>query len=353
MALTVDIEKTMGDFLLRVSFEAEAETMGLLGASGSGKSMTLKCIAGVATPDRGRILLNGRTLFDSEKHIDLPPQQRQVGYLFQNYALFSHMTVEKNIAAGVRAKDTGEKRRIVAEKLRAMRLEGLEKKLPHQLSGGQQQRVALARILAGEPELLLLDEPFAALDSYLKWQLELELMDNLDGFFGETLFVSHSRDEVYRLCSTVCVLDAGRSQSKMPVADLFGAPRTLAACLLSGCKNISRAEKRGPHRLFAQDWQVCLYTKQPVPDELTHIGVRSHGLRPVQGEGENIFRCEPLRAVENLFSEVVMLTTPAGRAEENRLRMVMDKEAFQDWKDQKQWSVFLPPDEILLLCDEP
>ena len=191
MSLYVDIEKRLGAFHLRARLEVQDETTALLGASGCGKSVTLKCIAGIMTPDRGRIVLNDRVLFDSEKKIDLTPQQRRVGYLFQQYALFPNMTVEQNILCGIRAGSRSEKRALAAEKLRMFRLEGLEKKHPAQLSGGQQQRVALARILCSEPQAILLDEPFSALDSYLKWNLELELTELLSGFRGPILWVSH------------------------------------------------------------------------------------------------------------------------------------------------------------------
>ena len=164
MSLSVDIEKKLGAFHLRSQFEAPDETMALLGASGCGKSMTLKCIAGIVTPDRGRIVLGGRVLFDSEKKINLPPQQRRVGYLFQQYALFPNMSVEQNILCGIRSGDKAEKRHVLAEKIRMFRLEGLEKKHPAQLSGGQQQRVALARTLTQDPHIILADEPVAALD---------------------------------------------------------------------------------------------------------------------------------------------------------------------------------------------
>jgi molybdate transport system ATP-binding protein len=175
--LSVYIKKNLGKFDLDISFEAENETRALLGASGSGKSMTLKCIAGIEKPDEGFISLNGRVLFDSKKNIDLSPRLRKVGYLFQQYALFPNMTVLRNVITGVRDKDKDKATamRKAREKLELMRLTGLEDKYPYQLSGGEQQRVALARILANEPELLLLDEPFSALDSYLRWQLELEL----------------------------------------------------------------------------------------------------------------------------------------------------------------------------------
>ena len=151
--------------------------------------MTLKCIAGIEKPDRGTITLDGRVLFDSEKHINLTPQQRRVGYLFQQYALFPNMTAAQNILCGIRTGSRAEKKEKLAALLRTFRLEGLEKKLPAQLSGGQQQRVALARILASEPQAILLDEPFSALDSYLKW--ELELGELLGAFDGPILWVSH------------------------------------------------------------------------------------------------------------------------------------------------------------------
>ena len=206
MSLSVEIQKRLGEFTLDLRFESEAGMLALLGASGCGKSMTLKCIAGIETPDRGRIVLNGRVLFDSEKGVDLPPQKRRVGYLFQQYALFPNMTVEQNLRTAVRKLPKAEQKARVAERIAAFRLEGLEKHRPHQLSWGQQQRAALARILLSEPEALLLDEPFSALDDALKWRLELELMEQIDRFDGDVLFVSHSRDEVTRLCERVCVL---------------------------------------------------------------------------------------------------------------------------------------------------
>ena len=153
--------------------------------------MTLKCIAGIEKPDRGTITLDGRVLFDSEKHINLTPQQQRVGYLFQQYALFLNMTAAQNILCGIRTGSRAEKKEKLAALLRTFRLEVLEKKLPAQLSGGQQQRVALARILASEPQAILLDEPFSALDSYLKWELELELGKLLGAFDGPILWVSH------------------------------------------------------------------------------------------------------------------------------------------------------------------
>lgn len=166
MSLEVNIEKKLDGFTLRAAFTAGNTSTALLGASGCGKSMTLRCIAGIVKPDRGRIVLDGRVLFDSAQHIDLPPQQRGVGLLFQNYALFPNMTVEQNILCGLKAeKDPAARRAACAEMLRTMRLEELAKRYPAQLSGGQQQRVAIARSLINNPSILLADEPTGNLDS--------------------------------------------------------------------------------------------------------------------------------------------------------------------------------------------
>ena len=200
MSLLVDVSKDYGKFQLNVHFEHNQGILGMLGASGSGKSLTLKLISGILTPDRGKIILDNRVLYDSERKINLPPKKRKVGYLFQNYALFPNMTVEKNILCGLHwEKDKRRKREKMQSVIELLRIKELLKKYPAQLSGGQQQRTALARILVSEPELLLLDEPFSALDSYLRDQLQIQFLEILKVFDKEVILVSHSRDEVLSL----------------------------------------------------------------------------------------------------------------------------------------------------------
>ena len=191
MAVSINIEKNFRDFSLKVKFEGSSAAIGLLGASGSGKSMTLRCIAGIETPDKGKIIINGKTVFDSEAGINLKPQKRRIGYLFQNYALFPTMTVEQNISCGHRGGKASIREK-VADLIRRYHLEGLEKRYPSQLSGGQQQRVALARMMIGEPEAILLDEPFSALDGYLKDVLQREMQDFLQDYKGCLLYTSQS-----------------------------------------------------------------------------------------------------------------------------------------------------------------
>ena len=277
MSLIVDIHRALGSFTLDVRFEAENGVTCLLGASGCGKSFTLKCIAGIEKPDSGHIELDGVVLYDSEKHINLPPQKRQVGYLFQNYALFPNMTVRQNILCGLhREKNREEKERKLNEMLKLMQLEGLENHRPSQLSGGQQQRVALARIMVNEPRMLMLDEPFSALDAHLRDSLKIELRDMLQRFGHEVLMVTHSREEAYNMSSRIAVMDQGRLLTIKDTKDLFADPGSVPAAVLTGCKNIAPARKIGEHEVEVPDWGIRLQTAQTVGDGLTAIGIRAH-----------------------------------------------------------------------------
>lgn len=210
--LYVDIEKRLDRFMLKAKLQCDHNTLALFGASGAGKSMTLKCISGIETPDRGVIQLNDRVLFDSEKHIDLPPQKRRVGYLFQEYALFPNMTVSGNITAGMRKLPKNEREQKLKELIGQFKLRGLENRRPDSLSGGEKQRVALARIFASSPEVLLLDEPFSSLDTLLKYQLIPYIRDIIRDFGGETILVSHDTDEVRQLCAEVSPITEGVTQ---------------------------------------------------------------------------------------------------------------------------------------------
>ena len=277
MSLVVDIEKRLGAFTLQVAFQSGEGTLGLLGPSGSGKTMTLRCIAGIERPDCGRIILDGVTLFDSRRRIDLPPQKRRVGYLFQNYALFPHMTVAQNILCGLcREPDRRKRKARLQEAVSMMRLEGLEQLRPPQLSGGQAQRGALARILVNQPNLLMLDEPFSALDSQLRDQLQLQTKALLARFGKPALLVTHSRDEAYHLCSQIAVTDQGRILTLKDTKALFADPGSIQAARLTGCKNIAPARKTGTYEVEVPAWGIRLSTARPVEDEVCAVGIRAH-----------------------------------------------------------------------------
>ena len=277
MSLHVEIQKQLDGFALDVAFTAENGVTALLGASGCGKSMTLKCIAGIEKPDEGVIELDGRVLFDSAGGINLPPQQRRVGYLFQNYALFPNMTVSQNILCGLnRENNRPEKIKRLRAILDIMQLAGLEGRKPAQLSGGQQQRVALARILVSDPQLLLLDEPFSALDGHLRDSLKIELRDRLERFGREVLMVTHDRNEAYNMSSSIAVMDRGRILAVKPTKTLFADPGSVQAAVITGCKNIVKARKLDEHLVEIPEWGIRLETGKRVEDGLRAIGVRAH-----------------------------------------------------------------------------
>ncbi|MEB3310177.1 MAG: molybdate ABC transporter permease subunit [Snowella sp.] len=276
--LFIDIQKQYADFVLDVTLENNLEPLGLLGASGSGKSMTLRCIAGLETPDRGLIHVNGQVWFDSQRKINLPPCQRKVGFVFQNYALFPHLTVRQNIAFGVQNLPKAEQQRRVNLKIRQMHLEDLENRYPAQLSGGQQQRVAIARALAIEPEVLLLDEPFSALDTQLRSQMEKNLLETLSLYPGITLMVSHNLEEIYRICQNLLVISDGKVLSYGDKQQIFQQPQIYEVARLTGCKNFSPIEILSSHQVKALDWGCILTLPQAIPQTATQIGIRAHHL---------------------------------------------------------------------------
>lgn len=391
MTLSVDIQKRLGSFLLRVSFSTQEGITGLLGASGCGKSVTLKCIAGLMTPDSGKIVLNDRVLFDSSQNIDIPAQKRRVGYLFQQYALFPNMTVARNIAAGVRERHRRPEE--VRRLLTAFQIADCADRYPQALSGGQQQRAALARILASHPEALLLDEPFSALDSSLKLQVEAELSGYLSSFRGPILFVSHDQAEIRRSCQTVCVLHRGSSQAMLSAEALFTAPRTLSACRLSGCRNISAIRLLPDRRAAAEQWGATLSlpadahwlrqstsvsnasekdacgsmtsradsaegdTEGKASDtlaRLSHIGIHAHRIRLREEAGPNRIPCRLLAPPVNEGAvRTLLLSTPGGTRRENLLCVSIAGDtaaALPALPGTLLWAE-LPTDALMLLRD--
>lgn len=248
----------------------------ILGASGCGKTTTLNLIGGFLTPDEGQICLDGADI------TRLPPEARPVTTVFQSYALFPHMTVLENVIYGLKFR--GVKKAQAREKgRRYLELVGLEEYAGariHQISGGQQQRVALARILAGSPEILMLDEPFSALDAYLRVQIQTDMQEWLREFGKDVLLVSHNRDEIYRLCGSLAVMDRGRILGKGPVKQMFRSPGSRQGAVLTGCRNIVEARKAGEHLAEVPAWGLCLETEEPLRDDLCAIGIRAHYFSP-------------------------------------------------------------------------
>ncbi len=353
MPLNVQIKKRYGDFFLDVNFSAEpGEALALLGASGCGKSTTLKCVAGIHRPDWGRVELDGEILFDSEKKIDLPPQKRRIGYLFQQYALFPNMTVEQNITACLRRLDRNKRQERARELMALLRLENTKDLRPAQLSGGQQQRAALARILASEPRAILLDEPLAALDTFLRGQLEPELRDVLTQFGGPAVWVSHDRGEVYRNCQRVCVLTNGTSAPACGVKDLMAAPRTVSAARLSGCGNyVPVRPGPQPGTVEVTAWDLTLEAAAPWNNSTTTLGIRENHVRLAGESPVNVFNCRPLRVTEDVSAMLVDLRPEGALKDAPLLRMELDKETWTSLPDQENIRVTVRPEDLLLLED--
>lgn len=355
--LEVDIQKELQAFRLTVKLSAGRGAIGLLGASGAGKSMTLRMIAGIVSPTKGRILLNGRVLFDSESEKRVPTAKRKIGVVFQDYALFPRMTVAENVAFGLSAMPKLEREERVRAHLQRMHIAELAERYPSEISGGQRQRVAIARCMAIEPDALLLDEPFAALDPHLRRQMEEQLRETLADYRGAVLFVTHDMEEAFRFCSDLLVLENGKVIASGPKHELFERPRTVTAARLTGCKNIVAARRIGAHRIAVDTWACELQTAEPVPEGLTHVGMRSHQIAFVEADNaaqleENTFPCW-LMAISEAPHEMTLYlrlhSTPA-EDEKPHLQADVPKEMWRTLSAQTQpWWLCLNSARLLLL----
>lgn len=303
MSLYINIKKELSSFKLDVSMESKNGIIGFLGASGSGKSMTLKCIAGLEKAEKGKIVINDKEVFDSENKINIKTKDRKVGFLFQNYALFPHMTIKDNIEIGLDKFSKEEKANLSSKYIKKFKLDGLEKRYPWQLSGGQQQRVALARALVTSPDILLLDEPFSALDNHLRANMERELLEILKDYDGTVVFVTHDIEEAYRICDKILIFDGGKVSEIREKNILFEKPSSLAEAKITGCKNISKAKKLNNDYVLAEDWDLKLKVLNGDLDK-KYIAIRSHNIKLFNekyDDSTNVFNMIIKNIVENPF----------------------------------------------------
>ena len=277
-ALQVDLARRHGPFQLQLQFETTCSRLAILGASGAGKSLLLRCLAGLERPDRGRICLNGQVLFDSDLGIDRPLQRRRIAVVFQHHALFPHLTVAGNVAFGLSDRDRAHRRQQVQAQLEALNLLPFAHRFPDQLSGGQQQRVALARALVTQPQLLLLDEPFSSQDTHRRRQLQRHMLEVLNKSGVPSLLVSHDMDEAYRLSEELLVIGRGQLLTHAPKRRVFDQPLSRDVARLTGCKNITRVEWRTRHQLWAPAWGIALDRDHPWPRDTASIGIRANHL---------------------------------------------------------------------------
>jgi molybdate transport system permease protein len=353
--LEVDVEKSLENFKLAVEFQAGPGALGLLGASGAGKSMTLRLIAGVAAPDKGRVVLNGRVLFDSVTGENIAPARRRIGVVFQDYALFPHMTVAENVAFGLNELSEADRRARVQLQLDRMHISELANRYPKEISGGQRQRVAIARCMAIEPGALLLDEPFAALDPHLRRQMEEQLRETLRGYNGVVVFVTHDMEEAFRFCNELLVLDIGRVIARGPKHELFEQPRSVITARLTGCKNIAPASQTDSGLVGVESWGCSLLLAAPHSGVIRHVGYRSHHFRFQQNAtGENIFLCWLVETSEapHEMTLYLRLHHPPRPGDPPHLQADIPKEQWRVLSSQPQpWRIQIDPARLLLLED--
>jgi molybdate ABC transporter permease protein len=351
--LAVDLAKTYPGFRLQVAFRAAGGAVGLLGASGSGKTLTLRSIAGLEVPDSGRIALNGHVLFESQIGICRAPAERRIGMMFQDYALFPHLTARQNMAFGLHRLPAEERETRIAQWARTLRIDPLLDRYPGALSGGQKQRVALARALVMEPEALLLDEPFSALDAHLRRQLEEQLKETLRHYRGVIVFVTHDRDEAYRFCEDLVILSSGAVAAAGPKRDIFAHPDSLAAARLTGCKNFAAISGVDGDFVGIPDWGCTLRVSGVVPQAARYVGIRAHHVRVATGNfQENAFPCWLMGHVESPFEFTLYLRLHAPPKPEDQPHLEAEM-SHADWVELSQrpqpWTAILDAERLLLL----
>lgn len=367
-SFTAHLGKDLPGFSLELTLSVGGEPLGLLGASGAGKSISLRMLAGIVRPDFGRIVLNGRTLFSSEQGLHLPACQRRIGVVFQDYALFPHRTVAENVAYAIHHLPRAERTARVAQWLAALQISHLVSRLPAQISGGERQRTAIARCLAMEPEALLLDEPFAALDPHLRRSTEELLRGTLRNFKGPVLFVTHDMEEAFQFCSELAVVDRGRLLASGPRQKLFENPGSVTAARLTGCKNIAVCQADlmpgAKHAIYVPDWQTRLSLPAEVEDEVVShavaLGYRSHHFRfQSETSGANVFPCWLIETSESAHEMTLYLRLhePPGdtppKDHKAQIQADIPKTQWRVLATQPQpWQIQLVPEQILLLASE-
>lgn len=358
--LEVKLKKSLPGFNLDVAFSVDREILAILGPSGSGKTMTLQCIAGLVRPDEGYIKLNDKVLLDSARKTCVPPRTRKVGFVFQNYALFPHLTVKENIAFGIKSLPRPEVEVKVAQWLEKMNITGLEQRFPRQLSAGQQQRVALARALATEPDALLLDEPFSALDTQVKERLELELMALQNYYRGNILLVTHNLAEGYKLASKIAVYESGHVVQCDHKSKVIASPINRTVARLTGVRNLMRGsiteiddatvkvqvpELGGVLRVATKD--SVNYT----PDQPVTIGIRPEFIHIVDEPGENAFYCTADRIVESISLLDCYFHVNTEMTSKHWVEVSLPKLQAHRFQEGQKCYVYLPPEHVALIAD--
>jgi molybdate transport system ATP-binding protein len=361
--LEVKIKKALADFNIAVEFSVDNEILVILGPSGAGKTMTLKCIAGLIHPDEGFIKLNGKILFDSGKHINIPARQRKMGFLFQNYALFPHMTINENVAFGIRNLTRQEANERVSGLLEKMNILGLGQRFPAQLSSGQQQRVALARALSHEPEVLLFDEPFSALDTPRKEQLELEILSLRSFYKGDILFITHDLIQGYKLGSRIAIFDSGHIVQCDAKHRVIESPANYTVARLMGVKNLMKG-----HIASKKDGEICVMLPQLGDllrviikkdlnfqiNQIVTVGIRPEYVQFINNHQKgNTFLFTVGQIIEGVTNISYILTASndnPGITKRFQLEASISKSVAVEIESGKQYYIYLPPEYLNIIA---
>ena len=330
MKIKVDISSKLDKFQASFSFESDKKHIGVLGESGAGKSLLLKFLGGIYNPDQGEIWLDDKCLYSTEKKINVRPQNRNIAYMFQNYALFPTMSVRDNIEIVV--KGSKEEKKSKADRLLAkFHIEELAHRKPGELSGGQQQRVALARVLAYEPAVILLDEPFSALDQGLKEILQLELEDMLKDFTGNVIMVSHSMDELYKFSDQLIVVSQGQIVEMGEKEELFYNPKTVKAAKLLGVNNILTTKSLENNLVEIEQWNVSIDLKAKDLRNVNCIGIRDDGFIPVwdQLDDENLIDIDVVNTYETMNQVKVFFKVHGSSETRIKNTFILDRKTYE------------------------
>ena len=321
---------------------ADGDIFGVIGFSGAGKSTLLRMVNRLEDPTEGEVLINGVNIL-AQSHDELRRMRKKIGMVFQQFNLLESRTVYENVALPLilNKTDAVQMERTVTTLLQFVGLSDKKDAYPSQLSGGQKQRVALARILASDPEVLMLDEPFSALDAFLKEKLQLELLELLSGYDKDILMVTHSRDEIYRFCEHMLIVENGRQAGFGATKEIFKNPGTPAAAKLTGCKNIEKIERVDDHTMVLPNWNTTVCVKGMIPENTTHIGIRAHYLRlPENGQRENLVECQNGKILDDPFELVVVF--------EHDVWWKIPKESWQKEYQEKMPQYLAIPEESIL-----
>ncbi|MGA2158607.1 MAG: sulfate/molybdate ABC transporter ATP-binding protein [Dehalococcoidia bacterium] len=358
--LEVRIKRKLPGFSLDVNFSVDHQPLSIMGPSGSGKTMTLQCIAGLLLPDEGYIRLNDKVLFDSANRISSPPQMRRVGFVFQNYALFPHFTVGQNIAYGLRQDHKGAAKQAISRLLDKLNIMGLEQRYPRQLSAGQQQRVAVARAIASDPDILLLDEPFSALDTTVRERLQFELKALPNFYKGTILFVTHDLAEAYSIGSKIAVYEAGHIAQFDDKERVIASPASRSVAKLTGVKNLFDGfvtDIKGQDVWIKVPALGIIFkavprngSNLPINRRVT-IGIRPEYIRLIDHPGENTL----LSTLERVIEEVATIRYCFFVSETGApipLIMAVSRDLKEPLlQEGKNYTLYLPPESIIIVTD--